>query len=489
MPPKRLAALILVGAALACQDAGPDATETSGPSIDLTPCRLPGLDAEAQCGTLTVPVDRARPDGPTIDLNLALVRALKTHASPDPVFILAGGPGQSATEVGPQIVRALRKVRRERDFVLVDQRGTGKSSPMLCSDEDDAEDLRQMFGESQYAPVDLYTCLGEVEADPRYFTTDIAMDDLDAVREALGYETINLWGASYGTRAALVYMRRHPDRVRSAVLDSVAPPQNILPLYMARDGQRALDLLVKHCEEDEHCREAYPDLGADLDALLRRLRTDPQKVVVHHPRSGEPVTITVHGDVVAGMLRGLLYSAEMSSLVPHLVCEGLDGNFDPLVGTGVAFSQSTNLAFGMMLSVLCAEDVSRISDQELERENGGTFLGDTTSQVFLDACRVWPHADSGAAPDPVSSDAPVLLLSGELDPVTPPSWGDVAAETLPNSRHVVVPGLGHGVSSIGCVPDLIRQFIDTADPSGLEPDCVERHARPPFFLDFAGPQP
>lgn len=461
--------------------------------VALAPCTLKG-GLQARCGTLEVMEDRQRPGGRKLGLRVVVVPALARAPAADPLFLLAGGPGQAASEAFPELIPvAFERVHRTRDLVLVDQRGTGASNPLRCHpvghDAPLAERLREHHA---FASEGLEACLRQYDADPRLYTTSIAMQDLDEVRSALGYGAINLWGASYGTRAALVYLREHGQWVRSAILDGVVPPTMRLSLHFAEDAQQALDRLFRACALEAPCAQAWPDLPGRFHRLLERLERAPAKVVVADPLTGAPEALTIERDVVAAVLRGVLYLPDQAVLVPWVIARAEVGDYGPLVtlaeGMGSAAREAT--AVGMMLSVLCAEDVPRITEAEAVEASRGTFTGEAPFRLFQKGCEVWPR---GEVPpgfgEPVRSDTPVLLLSGEVDPVTPPRWAEEAGTTLPNSRHLVVPGVGHVASGIGCVPRLIAQFLDTGSPSALDSACVEGQKRPPFFVSFAGPTP
>ncbi len=459
------------------------AEESAGVAGALAPC----ADESGRCGVVEVPEDPARPDGRAIGLNVRVLPATGQETRPDPLFILAGGPGQAATDVAPLVAPLLGDVRERRDLVFVDQRGTGASNPLTCEiDEEAALDS----GRVSLSREDVESCLAELDADPRFYATPVAMDDLDRVRDALGYEEINLWGGSYGTRAASVYMRRHPDRVRAAILDGMAPVHMSLPLHFAADGQRALDLALSACAEDPACAERFGSLGASIEDLLRSLDHDPpERVPVRHPRTGEWEEVPLGRDAVAAALRGVLYSPNLTTLVPLIVEQALVGDFGPLAVLSDPVG-GPQLELGMFLSVVCAEDVPFLDRAEAERAGGDTIFGHFIVDAFAESCVHWP---SGSIPDgyrePVRSDAPTLLLSGELDPVTPPHWADRAAETLPNSRHLVIPGTGHGTLRAGCVPSLIAEFLETADPRALDASCAEEISRPPFWTAPTGPRP
>jgi pimeloyl-ACP methyl ester carboxylesterase len=265
----RLLAAAVIVCMFGCARAEPTAIDR------LHPCSGDDGPTDAYCGTLTVSENRQSKQGRTIDLRIVVLPALSRDAKPDPVFFLAGGPGQGAAQMARGLREIFRRVQSERDIVLVDQRGTGKSNPLNCTSDSDT--LKDINEPDQTGLERLRKCMQEYDADLTMYTTQIAMDDLDEVRTHLGYDKINLYGGSYGTRAALVYLRQHEANVRSMVIDGVAPPDMRLPLFFARDAQRALDLLIADCEKDEPCRARYPQLGQRVRALLQRLETEPVK--------------------------------------------------------------------------------------------------------------------------------------------------------------------------------------------------------------------
>lgn len=446
-------------------------------AMSLSPCHIEGFSEEVLCGSHRVFEDRAARSGRTIDLKVAVVPALRRESADDPLFVLAGGPGQGATEYGRLIPLAFREIRKTRDVVLVDLRGTGGSNPLDC-DLDDPLDLLED------GAFDASACLRKLKGDPRFYTTAPAMDDLDEVRAALGYEKINLWGGSYGTRAALVYAQRHPERVRTVVLDGAAPFEIALPLYNAWGAQRALDRLVAECAAEPACRSAYPRLREELDEVVSQL---PVRASLRHPQTGRPVEITVSRGGFASGLRGMLYTPAHASLLPWVVRSAHRGDFSPFAALSLetaAWSTET-MSLGLTLSVLCSEDVPRIRDGEAERAVRGTFLGDFEIETWRRMCAPWPRG-----PLPVVDDrparVPVLILSGELDPVTPPRWGEVMKRHFPGALHVVVPGAAHNTSMSGCVPDLIARFLERET---IDASCVRKIRRPPFVIDPSGTAP
>lgn len=455
----------------------------------LAPCTADQGPTDAYCGTYRVYEDRDAKQGRQLDLRIVVLPALETNAKPDPVFFLAGGPGQGAAEMAAGIKELLRRVQTARDIVLVDQRGTGKSHPLTC--EPSTDRLADLDAPDEVGLARLRTCMTGYDADLTKYITPLAMDDLDEVRAFLGYEQINVVGGSYGTRAGLVYLRQHGDRVRTIVLDGVAPTDMRLPMFFARDAQRALDKLLANCEADTACRAAYPNLGRRVRALFERLEAAPPRVSLTHPRTGESGELVFRAAHAASVLHGALYSPLVSSLVPALIERAERNDFQGLLALGMMNEAlASNIAVGLQLSVLCSEDDRFITSQDLEAATAGSVFARHLLSWRVHACAMWPKAQLPPGyREPVSSDVPALILSGELDPVTPPEWGAQAATHLSRSTHVVATGTGHGVLSTGCGQRLVRAFIESGSAQGLDIACASTIERPPFFLTLAGPDP
>jgi pimeloyl-ACP methyl ester carboxylesterase len=457
-------------------------SEVARPAIVLESCRLPGVDTAAKCGTFEVWEDRAAKAGRRLKLELAVIPArLRTHDA-DPIVVLAGGPGQGAMSLASQVLPLFQRLNDSRDIVLLDQRGTGSSHALDC-DDDSAQPLQSLF-EDALPEALLKRCLAGLDADPRQYVTSIAMEDLDDVRAALGYDKVNLWGGSYGTRAALEYLRRHGDRVRSVVLDGVAPATMKLPLSFVDDGDAALQRLLEACANEERCNRVYPNLRETIASVRGQLARRPATVAIQDPRTGDRETIDVNENVFLSGIFRPLYVAELASLLPYGISSAASGDFNPLLAQNLEFADdvSENLAIGMHLSVICAEDIPRITPEDLARVSA-SFFGRALVDDFIKACRIWPHGD---VPkdfyEPVRSDVPVLLLSGGIDPATPPRHAALVAQTLANSRHLIAPQIGHGVSLHGCAPRLIESFVRAASAKSLDGKCLERIPRPLFLL-------
>jgi pimeloyl-ACP methyl ester carboxylesterase len=461
---------------------------THAGAASLQPCRVQGFRTEVQCGVLQRALDPAHPESTQIDVHYVVVPALARRKLPDPVFFLAGGPGQSAIGVAPMVAQQLSRLNNRRDLVFVDQRGTGQSAPLMCS-EDRHATLAQLLDTKRRDAL-LRQCLSQLQklpyGDLRFFTTTLAMQDVDAVRQALGAEHINLLGGSYGTRAALEYMRAFPQAVRRSVIDGVAPPDMVLPASVSTDNQAAFDALLTACERDANCAQKYPRMRADWNSLLASL---PRTATVTHPLTGVREQLTLTRETVLGAVRAPLYSPVLTSALPQAVSDAAQGRFDALLalGTGFGLSGANRLAEGMHFSVVCAEDFPRLS---ATADRPGRDFGAEFSQLYVDVCAIWPKGNVASAFYSVPrSAAPVLVLSGGIDPVTPPRHGERVAQALgPMARHVVVPNAGHGVTSLGCMHDVLYRFIDAADDvlaMKVDANCALKIPRPPVFIPIA----
>jgi pimeloyl-ACP methyl ester carboxylesterase len=473
-----IAAALLASFLAGCRS---DSTDPQ-PTIALTRCRLAGLEAAVLCGTHEVWENREAKSGRRITLHMAVVPARLRAKDPDPIVVLAGGPGQGAIALVGQVMPLFARLNDSRDIVFLDQRGTGYSHPLDCDSDEDSP-LQSLF-EDAIPERAVRECLEHLDADPSQYTTISAIGDLDEVRGKLGYEKLNLWGGSYGTRVGLEYLRRFPQNVRTVVLDGVAPAGMKLPLSFVSDGYAAFEGLLDACAREKHCARTYPDLRQAIASLRARLARHPARVVIQDPRTGERQVIVVNENVFLSGLFRPLYVPELASLLPYGVAAATGGDFNPLLAQNLEFADDVaeNLSLGMHLSVICAEDVPRITPTELEVASR-SFFGRSLVDDFIRACRLWPK---GRVPDdyyePVRADAPVLIFSGGIDPATPPRHGAMVARTLPTARHFVAPQLGHGVSLHGCAPRLIEEFIRNGSAREIDGKCLERIPRPLFVL-------
>ena len=483
----RTTALVAVAATLLIS--GCNQTQATQAIDKLAPCKGDDAPVDAYCGTLKVYENRDTKQGRQLDLNIVVLPALSADPKPDPFFFLAGGPGQGAAKMAKPLREAFRQILTDRDIVLVDQRGTGKSNGLDCNDDDDS--LQVLNEPEERGIARLKKCMEGYDADLRLYTTTIAMDDLDDVRAFLGYDKVNIYGGSYGTRAALVYMRQHGDRIRTVVLDGVAPTNMRLPLFFPRDVQRAFDTLIADCEADAACSKTYPNLGARARALIARLEKNPPMVPVVHPRTGERGEVRITARLLTNVFATALYQPIAASLIPALVERAEHDDFQGVLAlAGLNDSSDPNMSVGMQLSVICAEDAPRITDDEAEKEAEGSIFGPYVMRAQREGCTFWPRGNVDASfYEPVSSPIPTLVLSGAIDPVTPPVWGEQTAKTLPNSKHIVMPGTGHTAGGTGCGRRLIKAFVDAGTTEGLDTGCVGKVTRPPYFVTPAGPDP
>ncbi len=456
----------------------------------LTPCRIAGIKNEVQCGVVLRPLEPARPDGVKIDVHYVVVPAMARRKLPDPVFMLAGGPGQSAIALAPTALPLFTRLNNRRDIVFVDQRGTGRSAPLECEDTWRRPLAEQADPERQVEQ--LARCRTTLQSLPygdlRFFTTPIAMQDLDAVRAQLGAERINLVGGSYGTRAALELLRQFPNRVRRSVIDGVAPPDMALPASFSTDGQAAFDAMLAACERESACASAHPTLRADWAALLKSL---PRRVTAAHPLTGQTETFMLTREMVLGAMRGPLYAPSLAAALPQVIGEAARDRFEPLVGINSLFAARRGMApaMGMHFSVVCAEDVPRLAQSA---DAAGGDFGTDFAKLYQRVCAAWPRGEVPADFYRVlPSASPVLVLSGGVDPVTPPRHGERVAQALgPNALHVVVPNAGHGVMSLGCMRDVVFRFIDAADEHdalAVDATCAKNIPRPPAFAPLRLP--
>lgn len=450
----------------------------------LQPCRLQGVETSAWCGTLRRPLDPAQPQGRQIDIHYAVLPALARNRKEDPVLFFAGGPGQSAMDLAGPVSRMLARLLNRRDVVLVDQRGTGRSAPLLCEEPALTAPLA-MATDTAGALKRLRECRAQLEklphGDLRHYTTWVAMQDADAVRQALGVAQVNLVGGSYGTRAALEYLRQFPQAVRRVVIDGVAPPDMVLPASFSTDNQAALDAVFTACAAEPACTARHPRLRADWQALLASL---PREVNVQHPITGQPERFTLTRDMLLGLVRAPLYVPALASALPLALGQATQGRFEALMGVGSGLGGGAGRLWeGMHFSVVCAEDLPRLA-QAADRP--GADYGDSFAEQYRRICADWPR---GTVPPafysvPVAK-VPVLLLSGGADPVTPPRHGQRVAQALgAQARHVVVPQAGHGVMALPCMRDVLFRFIDAAegaDALKVDADCARNIPRPPAF--------
>lgn len=483
----KFALLALAGACVA----GCGNDNLSSGTIVLTECWLPKLPVAAQCGTLEVPENGAKPEGRRISIAVAVLRANTLNPLPDPLFLLAGGPGQAATDLGPFAAK-LTGVRKSRDIVLVDQRGTGRSTALTCAAFNARAGAAPTPGTDSLARAE--SCAIELAArgvDVAQYTTAAWLHDLDAVRSGLGYARINLWGEAYGTRVALEYVRAYPGRVRSAILDGVVPPSVQISHELWRSGDAALVAVLDHCANTSACKARYPDLGAKLDRLYSNLGIHGQHVPLHAPETGIVRMQTIGFGQVIGALQDHTHSPELFALLPEIIDRAAAGDFAPLFASMRRLNNDhrKQLNYALYLSVSCTEEAQRGAGRSKEKAFHG-LTAESMARRAPSVCAIWPKGPAiDIAMQPVHSALPMLVFSGMLDPITPPANGAEVAATLPSSRHIIAGGYGHLISSHACAPRLIAAFIDKPDFSSLPASCVkhlENSKRPGIWIGNLG---
>ena len=457
------------------------------PRIELTPCSIDRFNGEAKCGSYEVYENRLTRRGRKITLKIVIIPADSNDRLPDPVIYIAGGPGASATASAAGVANTLAQIRQHRDLVFLDQRGTGGSHPLNCNLYKQS-DLSSYFGDV-FPPDDVRKCRETLErdADLTLYTTLSAVDDLDDVREALGYHTVNLFGASYGTRLALVYLKRHADHVRTVTLQGVSPTNEFVPRNFPQSAERALEGILGECDANEACHKAFPNLRNEASQVFEKLR------IGSVPLSLRNVNVVLTHDQAVEGIRFMLYAPGTASRIPLILHQASQGEFTPILQASLAYRRQVlpGVSLGLYFSITCAEDIPWIKPGEGARLARDTFLGEASLRQLRAACRMWPRA---RVPNdyrkPTKSSSPVFVLTGEWDPVTPPTNGDATARYLSDSLHVVVPHGAHDfgdLEGIQCLLDLETEFVERGSIKGLDTSCVKAIKRRGFAVPIAQP--
>lgn len=441
-------------------------------TVELEACRVPGLDTPALCGTYEVWENRAARAGRRIPLRIVVLPARRggPDAETAPVFYFDGGPGGSATGMAGWVSRLLQPVNDTRDLVFVDVRGTGGSAPLHCPQPADDEPLQRWFDEflsDEY----VRACLAAQQADVRFYTQPIAMDDIDEVRAALGYDQINLFGTSGGTRQAQLYMRQHAASVRAAVLQGVAPLDAEVPSAFARAMEAGIRALTA----------AEPRIAEAWERAKGRFAGGPVRATVRHPTTGRVEEVAISRGVFADGVRHMLYNFDGARQLAARIEAAGRGDFSPFAQAELELSMrfSRGIAHGFLLSATCAEDVRFIDEADVRRATEGTFLGDYRIRRQQAACRIWPRGE-GIEPgfqEPLRSQLPVLLLSGDADVATPAEDAERILPHLPNARHVMFANQGHTLRDPGCASRMIAEFMASADVRRLDARCAAQPDR------------
>ncbi|WP_261923419.1 alpha/beta hydrolase [Shewanella sp. NFH-SH190041] len=460
----------------------PPTTHSQSPAAtSLTSCYLPGLAEKVRCGTIMVPEDSNNPTGQQIAIHYAVLPAIKNSQPDRAMLAISGGPGQSAIDNAPLFNRLLHEVRQFRDIILIDQRGTGRSSLLQCELPDITTALA-MNDEQQDLIQQTQQCLTQQQADIRHYDSRSALEDFEAVRRHAGYRYLDLYGISYGTRMAQLYMRHYPQALTTVTLDGVVPMQQNL-LYIGQAISRATQLMLDDCRQSPSCHQAYPNLAADLATIEQQLATQPITTTVAAPLSGEQVPLQLTRSKFLSAIRMALYSPNTRSMLPFAITQAAKQHYQPIIGLYHLTLDAAGIAMGMHASVICAEDIPFADEAALSAARQ-SYIGRTMVDSLQKICTVWQMPAAAADfHQPINSTIPTLLLSGQLDPATPPAWGELAMQQLRNARHLVAPYAGHGVAIQTCAHRLIADFVNGKELSALDADCLKQDTRRSFYLN------
>jgi pimeloyl-ACP methyl ester carboxylesterase len=447
----------------------------------LMPCHVPEVDEEVLCGRYEVYENRAGLKGRKIGLKIVVLPASGANVADDPLVFLAGGGVAPATSYASFLSKAFPGLRQQHDILLVDQRGTGGSNPLQChlSTEITSAEYRD---EGRFLAA-VRRCRNALEhkADLRFYTTPIAMDDLDEVRGWLGYPHIDIFGVSYGTTAAMVYVRQHPERVRTVALQGVLPLDAPMWLEYPRSSEQALERVFAACGQQRSCHEAFPEFESEFNSLVKRLAERPAKLEVRQSEAGPVGKVTIDDEVLRDFTLKALTSASRIHDLPLLVHLAYQGDYH-LLAQRVAPGEESDIPKGIYFSIVCSENMHF---DPAEAATAGTLLGGFRLGRDISACREWPR---GWLPPnfwaPVKSGVPTLLLNGSLDNVTPPRYGEHVGQSLTNARHLVLPNRGHNDTD-PCVCGIIEKFVLAGKSDGLDASCLEKSAALSFALTRA----
>lgn len=470
------AALVLTLAALMALDAKAAVQPGSA-------CHLRGSEEALRCHEISVPLDPQHKEAGQLKLHVAVAPAFRPIPNSDPVFVLAGGPGEAGSDVVVLLDSAFKRIRATRDIVFIDQRGTGLSGKLRCDGEqiDDAN-TDSALGEA------VGKCVKSLKYPLAAFTTANAAADIEQVRLALGYGKVNIFGGSYGTRLGQQYARSYPGSVRTLILDGVAAPDQVIPAG-AQDAQLALEGVFKRCAGDKACAQAYPQLRKEFETLLARVDAGAVKLDFAHPRTMKRMQLPLTNLRFVSVVHSTLYSAQESTRLPYIIHNAYEGNWGPFLARAYIssdFTPESSLSMPLYLAVVCAEDMPRLSEEARIADEKGSFLRGHAARIGAICPLLKVPAVPVQAATPIA--VPTLLLSGEQDPVTPPRRAQSAAKAMSKAQLLMVANAGHGVSRLGCMPRLMRDFLDKPEQP-VDQACLREIAPAPFQLGHAGANP
>jgi len=461
-----------------------EATPTNEDSFSLEDCHVENIKQQVQCGKLIVPENYNKPGDDTITLNFAVLPAIDKSQNKEPLMFLAGGPGQAAVSIAGGLYKAFNEIRKTRDLILVDQRGTGESHPLQCEDAIE-QDVYSAVPED-FSAQDVKDCLAQLSGDLSQYNSENAIRDFDAVRAALGHEKIAIYGGSYGTRAGLVYMRMFPESLSSVILDSVGPIEVPIGLF-GKSSARSFAMLIENCKTETSCNEAYPDLENEFSQVLNKLALKPVSMNIPHPRLGTDTTLNISKNKFLSTIFMQLYGIEGRSLVPLVIHQASLGNFAPFAGLTAATEGGMGMSVGLTFNIVCNEDMPKVTEAMFKADAQNKFNGNVSHLAWQEACPLWPqYRPNEDFYRPVTVNIPTLIISGDLDPVTPPSNGEHTAKTLPNSKHIVMKNSGHTPGVSGCAIGVINEFLNEKNPHELDESCFEDIPAESFMTGLNG---
>lgn len=450
---------------------------------DDRPCHVSGIDTYVRCGSLRVPLDYQQPAGDAIDIGFVVLPGYNASSSQRPLFFLAGGPGQAATGLAAQVNNMFSAVRADRDIVLIDQRGTGRSSALDC----DLPAESTLAAREDLIDTELLAqCIAQLPDGIEHFTTANAVRDFEAVRQHLGYSMIDLYGGSYGSRAAFAYLALAGEAVHAVILDGVAPPEVPIGLF-GRSAAAAFEQAISHCYANSQCADAYPELREQFSALRDRLEAQPIVADIPHPVTGQVTTLRLWQGQFISVLRVLLYSPTSVALLPAIIEAAARGDYKPIAALMASANQSMDVNLLLHLTIVCNEDVPRFDEAATSADADNDFGGATSHRLLAKACALMPRFDAELAwmsAGPFTQ--PTLLLSGGADPVTPPANGDIATALFTRQRHVTAPEHAHIVASSECGSSLIAAFLTLPVPDDLDTTCIANMPGQRFVLSPMG---
>ena len=447
-------------------------------------CYIEGLSDRLRCGYIIVNENPNEPNGQKINIHYAVIPAVK-NIYPNQAFLaIAGGPGQSAIDNAPLFNNTFARIRETRDILLIDQRGTGRSNILKCPEDKSVSPL--LMNEGNFDTIaETNKCLAAIDGDVTQYTSTAALKDFEAVRISLGYDKLHIYGISYGTRMAQLYMREYAEAIATVTLDGVVPmQQSVLAIGLAID--RAVDLLISECENLSRCQQQFPSLRKALATTEVELMLSPVKAQIFHPMTGQPTEFLLTHDKFLSVIRLALYSPTTRVLLPYAIHQAGEKNYQAVLGLYSLTMEGIDIAMGMHASVVCSEDIHRLST-DLSTELETSYMGRTMFTELSKVCSVWPSTKVDETfSAPISNNIPTLLLSGELDPATPPDWAILAMADMKNATHLVAPHAAHGVAMQSCANRLVAQLVDEDSTAELDGDCLKEERPRGFYLNANG---